>query len=250
MGFRLSDNRLVIDFCNKECVLKKYKERCSVFETEFAGASKNCTFGIKIESSFIVEKSAESWDGHIHDFGITVDRTEVVKNNIVLDKIRKIDNKNLLKIKGICLCSVELEYIDGYILNTKKGSWLMGEHAFEQDYLDICGEKQLFALFKKILSALRVLHQNGICHTDMMDHNIMIEKQSDRPILIDLIGAMPYSEELAELDKRTFLSHVVLNSCKRKGYPICNDLLLLQEKNGAFEFDELTDVLDKIIKKI
>lgn len=246
MAFNVKNGVLDIDACSEKCILKKYWNRKSEFKSEFAGASKECTRGIKIDDSFIVQKSAESWDGAIHDFGVTVTRDNVVKNNTVLEKIRHINDDNLLKIKDICHCCVELEYIDGYILNTKKGSWILGEHAFEEDYLDICSSKQYIELVKKILGVVKLLHQNGICHTDVMDHNIMVRKSDDIPILIDLIGAMPYSEKLAELDKRVFLRHVLLDGCERLNIPIPDVLLKLQKNNGNYDFEELAGYLNEL----
>lgn len=248
MSYKFDSNKIHISLCSDNCVLSKYETRYKEFKYEFAGASKNNTVGIKCGNSFIVEKSAESWDASIHDYGITVDRSNVVKNDIVLNKISNINHTNLLKIKSVCQCSAELEYIDGYILNTKKGEWIMGNHAYEEDYLDVCGNTELFNLFREILSALKVMHESGICHTDVMNHNIMVERKSDRPVLIDLIGAMPYTQELAALDKRNFLSHVVIDSCRRKGITISNELLELYKLNGNYEFSELFHALNLIGK--
>lgn len=246
MAFEIKDKKLNIEICSKECILKKYLIRKNEFQIKFAGASKECTSGLKIDNSFIVQKSAESWDGKIHDFGITVNRDEIVKNNIVLNKIRYIRNDNLLKIRDICSCSVELEYIDGYILNAKKGSWILGEHAYERDYLDVCSKRQFVILTKKILGVVKLLHRNSICHTDVMNHNIMIRKSDEVPILIDLIGAMPYSERLADLDKKVFLEYVVLDGCRRLGLYITDKVMMLQKKNGKYDFEELFECLDEM----
>lgn len=246
MAFYVADNNLIIDACSENCILKKYENCQHKFRIEFAGASKSCSKGIKVDNSFIVQKEAESWDGEYHDFGITVNRDAVVKNNTVLEKIRYLNNDNLLKIKDICQCCAELEYIDGYILNTRKGSWILGEHAYEEDYLDICSPHQFIFLTKKILNAIMLLHQNGICHTDVMDHNIMIKKSNNVPVLIDLIGAMPYTEELEKLDKRVFLEHVVLGGCRRLNIPVMEKIKLLNKCNGNYDLNVLNEYLTEL----
>ncbi len=246
MSFYTDGKDIVIDACSEKCVLKKYEKQKKDFSIEFSGASKSCNIGIRIDGSFIVQKEAESWDGRIHDFGITINRESIVKENTVLKKIRYLNNDNLLKIKDVCECCVELEYIDGYILNTKKGNWLLGEHSYELDYLDICSWNQFINLARKVLKVLIELHKNGICHTDVMDHNIMIRKKDDVPILIDLIGAMPYSKELEELDKRVFLNHVVVDGCKRLGIPMTSNILGLKKYNGKYDLN----ILDAYLKEL
>lgn len=248
MSFYVYENNLMIKFCSDNCILKKYENRREHFKLEFAGASKTCTKGIKVDNSFIVQKEAESWDGNYHDFGITIDRKAVVTNNTVLEKMRYLNNDNLLNIKDICQCCVELEYIDGYILNTRKGSWLLGEHAYEEDYLDVCSPHQFISLARKILNTIMLLHQNEICHTDVMDHNIMVNKSDDVPVLIDLIGAMPYTKELEKLDNRVFLEHVVIDGCNRLNIPIPEKIVLLKNCNGDYCLNVLNECLLELDK--
>jgi Serine/threonine protein kinase len=246
MSFYVDGSNLVIRFCSNNCILKKYENRRNEIKLEFAGASKICTKGIKVDNSFIVQKEAESWNGNHHDFGITINRKDVVENNTVLKKIRYLKNDNLLKIKDICQCCVELQYIDGYILNARKGSWILGEHAYEEDYLDICSPHQFISLTRKILDTIILLHQNKICHTDVMDHNIMVNKSDDVPILIDLIGAMPYTEELEKLDNRVFLEHVVIDGCNRLSIPIPEKIELLKNSNGDYCLNILSEYLSEL----
>jgi len=246
VAFYVEGSNLIIDACSEKCILKKFEKLRRKFKLEFAGASKTCTKGIRIDNSFIVQKEAESWDGNHHDFGVTVKREEVVKSNAVLSKIRYLNHCNLLKIKDICQCCVELEYIDGYILNTKKGSWIMGERAYEKDYLDICSPHQFINLTRKILDVIILLHQNGICHTDVMDHNIMIRKSDNVPVLIDLIGAMPHREELEKLDKRVFLEHVVADACNRLNISISDKIKMLIDNHGNYDLILLNDYLKEL----
>lgn len=247
MPFIVEDNKVIFHFCSdNHCILKKYDDRRDEITLEFAGASKSCTRGIKVDDSFIVQNEAESWDGNHHDFGITIDRRNVVKNHTVLKIVRSIQNDNLLMIRDYCQCCVELEYVDGYILNTRKGSWILGEHAYEEDYLDVCSPRQFIGLTQKILNTLKLLHQHGICHTDVMDHNIMVRKKDDVPILIDLIGMMPYSKELEELDNRVFLEHVVIDGLARLGIKVPNNIELLKKSNGDYCLDVLEGYLSDL----
>lgn len=223
MSFSFSEsNELILSKCSKKCILgsiegNKPKEIC------FAGFSKGHNKGLRYDDQFYLERLAINWDGNCHDFHTSINRDEVVKEGIVLDKIRGVKHPNLLKIINICECSIVVEYIEGMLLNTKKEKWYIGPHSNTLDYVDICNKFQLINLFRKIGEVLLLLHQNGICHTDVAAHNVMVCKKTHEPILIDLIGAMPYTEELRILDEYVYLNHLVVPMSARKNIHIPRD---------------------------
>lgn len=249
MAFKINENKIVVCRCSEQCILNAAMSSLSKNDAEFSGASKNNNFGIRYNNSFFVERSAESWDGNVHDFGITIDRKDVVVRGEVLRKIQSINHPNILRIKNMCNCSVELEYIDGYILNSKKGEWILGPHAYEEDYTDVCSSIDMIELFEKIADAINVLHQNGVCHTDTTNHNIMVEKVSNKPVLIDLIGAMPYSDEFAILDKKIFLKDVVINMSLRKGIKLPLEIKRFSEKKGDYNLYGLQKLIKEMLMK-
>lgn len=74
----------------------------------------------------------------------------------------------------------------------------------------------------------------------------MVNKSDDVPILIDLIGAMPYTEELEKLDNRVFLEHVVIDGCNRLSIPIPEKIELLKNSNGDYCLNILSEYLSEL----
>ncbi|WP_211082638.1 hypothetical protein [Paenibacillus xylanexedens] len=230
-----SENQGEISFlyCSPRCVMHQIKGIPD--DISFAGASKKHNLGVRFKNKFYLERLAQNWDANIHDFGVTVVREKVVETGIVLNKLKQISHPNLLKIIDMCLCTVVIEYVDGIHLSTKKGEWILGPFSNTIDYVDLCNEEDLFSVIRKLGQVLLVLHENGICHTDPTDHNVMISNLSGEPILIDLIGAMPYTKELELLDNVVFLNHLVIPLAARKGIQLPDSIVRPKLNNSIIE---------------
>jgi tRNA A-37 threonylcarbamoyl transferase component Bud32 len=235
---------LVINKCSNECVLEAIKKE-SPDEICFAGTSKGHNRGLRYSNRFYLERLAANWEGSNHDFKITVIRDAVVKEGRVLNKISNIKHPNLLKILSICECSVVVEYINGYLLNTKKEKWYVGPFSYKTDYVDICTKEQLINIFKKIGEVLLLLHENGLCHTDPIDHNVMISQETGEPVLIDLIGVMPYSEEFVVLDNLVYLNHLVIPLSVRKGIDLPEEIYRLTDNRDYSLINQILYILNK-----
>ncbi|MCM3039006.1 hypothetical protein M3201_04745 [Paenibacillus motobuensis] len=215
--------KINFQYCASDCVLKNINDQPD--EICFAGFSKRHNKGLRFKDVLYLERLAQSWDAEVHDFGITVNRDNVVKRGEILKGIQQLNDPNLLKIIDICSCTVVVEYIDGNLLNAKKEKWLLGPLSYTTDYIDLCDKKELVSVFRKIGNLILKLHKNGICHTDPTDHNVMVSSFSGEPILIDIIGAMPFEEEFQKLDNIVFLNHLVIPSAHRKGIQLPETIL-------------------------
>jgi tRNA A-37 threonylcarbamoyl transferase component Bud32 len=232
-------NKLLINKCSSNCVLCDI-EGIEPNEVCFAGFSKGHNKGLRYGNHFYLERLAKSWDGNNHDFHVSVIREQVVRSGKILQKLANIKHPNLLRIITMCDCSIVVEFINGKLLNTKKEQWYIGPHSYKTDYTDTCSKAQLINVFKKIGKLLLVLHKNGICHTDTTDHNIMICENTDEPILIDLIGAMPYTNKLKMLDEYIYLNHLVIPMAARKGIEIPKQIL-------EFDINPSNSVIEELV---
>lgn len=243
--FNVGKQRIDIELCSHTCVCRTMVGHEDECEIQFAGFSKGHNKGVHWKQYFFMEKMAESWDGNVHDYQVTINRAEIVKNNIVLSKLAKLKHPNLMRVIDYCNCSVCVEYLPGLLLNSHKEKWLLGSRAGEKDYGEICSYDELKKVFLQVGDALQYLHENKICHTDPIDHNVLIMANGNAK-LIDLLGSMPLEPRLLRLDNYVFLNRLVLPMLERIGEEIPRYIKDRVKLNGNYELKELLYDISKM----
>lgn len=239
MGFfDIKTNSVRLTPCSESCVCKELLGHMNECEVQFAGFSKDHNKGVMYNKKFYMERLAESWNGNIHDYGVTIKRDQVVKTGMILEKLLHINHPNIMPILSYCDCTVVAEYIPGVLLNAKKETWLLGPRAGEKDYADTCSIENMLRVFLQVGDGLAYLHQHQICHTDPIDHNIIVTNDGTAK-LIDLICAMPLNEDLLTLDRYIFLNRLVVPMSNRLGLHLTEDIKRKATFHGTFDLRSL-----------
>lgn len=231
--------------CSDECICNELIGHENECELQFAGFSKCHNKGIHFKNKFYTERLAESWDGNVHDYHITIRREEVVKKGDLLKKLTQIRHSNLMSVISFCNCTISMEYLPGLLLNSKKEAWLIGTRVGEKDYADNCNYDEMLNVFIQVGDALQFLHNNGICHTDPIDHNIIVLADGTAK-LIDLIGVMEKQEEFLKLDKYVFLNCLILPMLKRMNRCLTKEMNKKVLCKGDYDLSELLYDIKKL----
>jgi serine/threonine protein kinase len=140
-------------------------------------------------------KVANDWT-ETHAYGISIARQDVLKSGIILKKLIENPHPNILRIFDYDDNFVWMEYIQGKLLSNRS-KFAPKIWKKSKCYLD----ERRNINFSHIEDAVRFLHSNGIAHTDITSFNIMVDENHNLK-LIDLLSAMPLTDELRDLDYR------------------------------------------------
>jgi serine/threonine protein kinase len=91
---------------------------------------------------------------------------------------------------------VWVEYIEGLPLSNR-GEFAPPQH--KRCFLDSATAVDL----RPIWRAVRHMHSNGLCHTDINSHNIMVRPDGTMK-LIDTICCLPYKRRIAKRDRMRY----------------------------------------------
>lgn len=138
---------------------------------------------------------AADWDEN-HDFKTPVSRQHLQQGDELLHQLVALKHPNVLEVRNFCACTVEVEYLDAWLFNSHKPEWILFHEANQPDFLDTCSEEELFPAIRSVLDGLKALHRAGILHTDLTDANVMVRKDSRKPIIIDLLGSIPAGSQV------------------------------------------------------
>ncbi|WP_180956202.1 MULTISPECIES: RIO1 family regulatory kinase/ATPase [unclassified Planococcus (in: firmicutes)] len=209
------------------------------------GENKKRNLGYTYGNSLIIERDARDWDAQ-HAYGIPVNRRELKENDYLLNKLSKIRHKNIMKIYSFCECAVEVEYIDGWIFNSHKPSYILFERAYQKDFLSLCTEEELYRSLKKIFEALCTLHSHKILHTDLTDFNVLVKKSTFEPVVIDLLGAIRIGQQTFNIkeDVQVFVHHFLIPTLTRL------NILRASEISKMFKDYSYNEVIDFLENRI
>ena len=152
-------------------------------------------------------------EGHV--YGMDVQRQAYVQSGEILDRLLALKKAGTYP-QGLAVLT---GYDDNYIiLECVQGALLCNRNHFTPLYdqvnpchLDYDVKVSAMALFKP----LRKLHKQGLCHTDVVEFNYMVDHQGNI-YLIDLLSIVPLTPEYLELDHKCYAEML---SRLRQEYP-------------------------------
>lgn len=119
-----------------------------------------------------------------------------LRSGEVLDTLKTVRHPNLMSVYDYDDEYVYVEYIDGLVLSNRRPH-CPAHHV--RSYLDIARNVDLTG----IRDAIAHLHANGVCHTDVTSHNILVTRDGTLK-LIDLVCCLPRKRAYARRDHQMF----------------------------------------------
>lgn len=119
-----------------------------------------------------------------------------LRSGEVLDTLKTVRHPNLMSVYDYDDEYVYVEYVDGLVLSNR-GHNCPAHHT--RSYLDVAAGIDL----SPIRDALAHLHANGVCHTDVTSHNVMVTRDGILK-LIDLTCCLPRRRTYVRRDNRMF----------------------------------------------
>jgi serine/threonine protein kinase len=110
----------------------------------------------------------------------------------LLSRLRELRHPNLMKVYDYDVDYVYVEYIEGLVLSNKHPN-CPAQHS--DCYIENVDSVDL----SPIRAALEYLHANGVCHSDVNSHNILVTPDGTLK-LIDIICCLPKRKSLVERD--------------------------------------------------
>ena len=110
----------------------------------------------------------------------------------LLHRLTELRHPNLMKVYEFDDEYVYVEYIDGLVLSNKHPNC-------PEQHADCYIEHVESVDLAPIRSALEYLHGNGVCHSDVNSHNVLVTSDGILK-LIDVICCLPKRKELVERD--------------------------------------------------
>jgi len=147
-----------------------------------------------------MSREANDWSDK-HPYGVAINRQEVIKSGKVLDLLIANPHPNVMRIYRYDDDWVWVEHIRGCVLDNRD-RWCPQVDKEKKAYIEF-GSYSKDIILKQIGCGLRHLHEIGVAHTDLVGFNIMVTEGKVVKI-IDLIGAMPITYELRELDQNLY----------------------------------------------
>lgn len=123
-------------------------------------------------------------------------KQEHLEKGDLLDILMCLNHPNLMRVFGYDDEWVEVEFIEGVILNNRTD--FSPDH-HNKCYLDFAKRIDL----RPIKSAIEYLHSNGIGHSDVVSHNIMVCTDGTLK-LIDLICCLPNEGRIQKRDRQMY----------------------------------------------
>jgi serine/threonine protein kinase len=124
-------------------------------------------------------------------FKRSVKRTHL-ESGYLLNRLIQLRHPNLMKVYEYDDDFVYVEYIEGLVLSNKHPNC----PAHHSDcYVDHVQTVDL----SPIRAALEYLHANGVCHSDVNSHNVLVAQDGTLK-LIDIICCLPKRQPLVERD--------------------------------------------------
>ncbi|MCA9328927.1 hypothetical protein KC959_04075, partial [Candidatus Saccharibacteria bacterium] len=180
--------------------------------------SRRNAVGVVKGDSLFVSREANDWSAEEHPYGVDIKRVKVLKDGTVLERLKKIKHKNICEVRGYDDKWVELEYVEGELLSS--AAPYLPE---QRDYLSRgVGVTEAVSITEKLYDALLHLHEAGIAHTDLISFNVMMTA-SGEPKIIDMIGCMPLTERLKQLDLEVFWKRCAMEIFDRVAYEFLDE---------------------------
>ncbi|MED0823855.1 RIO1 family regulatory kinase/ATPase [Bacillus pacificus] len=236
-----------MEYCSSTCLHKYFpEENCN--KVIKLGSSKNKNIGYVHDNSLIIEREAKDWTEE-HLYGVAINRDKLRRDNWLLDQISLINHKNIMRIYSYCNCSVEVEYIDGWIFNSHKPSYILFDKAYQLDYLDICSKRELLNSIKTIIKSLCLIHSFNLIHTDLTDFNVMVRRSTKDPVIIDLLGMIPNNHGVfnERMDIWVFVHHFLVPTLTR--LHICKSKEII-EIFTDYNYKEIIGFVEDLYKKM
>ncbi|MBT2282950.1 protein kinase [Paenibacillus polymyxa] len=210
--------------CGQSCLLND--NRGNPNRVIWVGSSKQKNLGYVYGDRLLIERFASDWtSGHM--YGISVSRKNLNINDDHISILCSIKHKNIMRVYRFCKCTVEVEYIsNAWLFNSHKESYILFHEAYQYDFLDNCRHRELIHALRAIHEGLKYLHNIGILHTDLTDFNVMVDKETRRPIIIDLLGSIPVKSQIFDFKKDiwVFIHHFLVPTLIRTGLYISSEI--------------------------
>lgn len=150
---------------------------------------------------WIMPKFHLNWNER-HAYRIPINRQNCIRNNLVLKVLKDNLSENIVKVIDYDNKWVVFKKINGRVLDKSyKGQ---PKHMIDENdnYLQGLSFQLLYHIMAQITKAVNRLHKLGIAHTDLTLFNIMYNEKNNRIYLVDILGCMPATSQLKELDKK------------------------------------------------
>ena len=208
-------------------------------------SSRRNNVGCVKGKSLFVTREANDWDAS-HFFGQAISRRQTVLDGQVLTKLRDNPHPHICRVVGFDERWVELEYVSGKILSNRTHTrWLPQTHVGQPDYLDgAISARECMTLIGQMQDAISALHDIGVCHTDLTAFNILVDEEGNAKI-IDVIGCMPRSDELEELDWEVFTRFTVREVVERCRYSALRECIGANRIPGVRDFGDLLEKVEE-----
>lgn len=145
------------------------------------------------QNHLMMPRYANDWTSS-HAYGIAVERQSVIRSGQVLELLKNNPHPAMARVYDYDDDFVYMEYINGTILSNAN-RFAPAQWKQTQCYLDSHHSVDI----TPIEDAVEFLHSIGVAHTDITTFNIMVD-HTGHCKLIDLLGAVPLTDELETLD--------------------------------------------------
>ncbi|WP_028595314.1 protein kinase [Paenibacillus assamensis] len=194
---KLKATDLAIDVCGSDCLLHSIKvEDDTIYPISVN--NEKIIVGLLASNNIILPLKANNWSGH-HLYGYPVIR-DLESRYQIMNKLVGTEHKNIVPIKAVCKCCVEIQFLDGVQLDDNIWSF---NHQVRK--YDIKSFNEFLNTMLQLAQGLDFLHKQGIAHTDPVPTNVIMIADGT-PVWIDLNDCIHLDEFSLSLDLAVFYS--------------------------------------------